>query len=290
MKKLKLLHGALAGSAVMLSTAGALAQEMIPVDLPEERNMIGAGAFAVPDFYGADSYRAKGTGFLHANLGNGLWLQFIGPELRVNLVPSLVGQNYPQFNQLRAGFTWRSRPSRENDRGDAVVRQMQRIPNASELGVFASYSLPLDANPLHKIVLSGDATWSTNTVYTGAVGNIRATYFHPFPQEWIGRPLLGSAGFSLFFTSDHFNERYFGINGADLALFPQLGGVPYRPEGGLTSIRIPFSLTSEIAPKWSLTVAGRYERLLEDAADSPIVRQRGNENQWVVGAALNYFF
>lgn len=57
----------------------------------------------------------------------------------------------------------------------------------------------------------------------------------------------------------------------------------FRPEGGLTSIRIPVSLTSQFNQHWSHTVAGRYERLLNDAADSPIVRTRGNENQWTVG-------
>lgn len=290
MTKRHLLKAGLAGAA-MLAGAGAMAQEVLPVDLPTERNMFGAGAFAMPDFPGAEDYHAEGGAFLHANLGNGTWLRVIGPEVRLNLVPRYIGEYYSQFNTFRGGLLWRGRPSRDTDVDDEVVRRMSRVPMASELGVFASYSLPMPGNnPLHQILFSGDASWATNTVYTGAVGNIRATYFYPFPQGLGGKPLLGSLGASLFFTSDHFTDRYFGINGPDLALFPELGGIPYRAEGGLTSVRIPFSLTSQIDPKWSLTVAGRYERLLSDAADSPLVHTRGNENQWVIGASINYYF
>lgn len=290
-KTLGLTQAAWAAGCALLCSAGAMAQEVIPVELPDERNMIGAGAFAAPDFYGAEDYHAEGAGFLHVNLGNGLWLELLGQELRLNVVPSYVGQNYQQLGTVRAGFIYRGHPSRDSDVDDEVVRRMQRIPVASELGVFASYSLPMPGdNPMHKIVFSGDAAWATNTLYTGAAGNIRATYFYPFPQGLGGRPLLGSAGFGLFFTSDNFTERYFGIQGADLALYPELGGVPFRPKGGLTSIRIPVSLTSQFDQHWSLTVAGRYERLLNDAADSPIVRTRGSENQWTVGAAINYYF
>lgn len=286
MRKLKLLTAGLAASGALLGAAGAVAQNIVPIELPTERNTIGAGAFAVPDFYGAEDFHAEGTAFLHANLGYGTWLQLIGPELRVNLVPNF----YTQLQQFRGGIVYRARPNRNADMGDEVVRRMRRIPWSTELGVFASYTLPLDTNLLHKIVFSGDATWSTNSVYNGAVGTVKATYFHPFAQNLWGRSVVGSAGVGLFFASDHFTSRYFGIENEDVLLFPVRGGVPYRPEGGLASVRIPFSLSTEIYPNWSFMVSGRYERLLEDAADSPLVRQRGNENQWTVGATVSYLF
>jgi hypothetical protein len=156
--------------------------------------------------------------------------------------------------------------------------------------MFASYDVPMSTDPLHKIVFSGDVAWNTNNLYTGATGSIKATYFYPFPQGVAGWPVLGSAGFSLFFASDHFTDRYFGINGANLAAFPERGGVPYRADGGLTSIRIPFQVSSQFDRHWGLTLAGRYERLLGDAKDSPIVDRRGSANQWVFGGAINYVF
>jgi outer membrane scaffolding protein for murein synthesis (MipA/OmpV family) len=284
------LRAGLALSGAMLFIAGAGAQEVIPVEMPQEVNMVGAGAFGLPDFYGSEDYHPEGEGFLHVNFGNGMWLRVIGPEVRLNVVPSNMTLDYGQFRNLRAGFLYRARPTRDTDVDDAVVRQMRRIPAASELGIFASYEWPLPGDPQHKVVFGADVAYNTNNLYGGATGSIKATYFYPFPQGLGGRPLLGSAGFSLFFASDHFTDRYFGINGADLAAFPERGGTPYRPEGGLTSIRIPFQLMSQFDRHWGLTLAGRYERLLGDAKDSPIVDRRGSENQWVFGAAVNYAF
>jgi hypothetical protein len=292
MTKPTLLRAGLAVSGILLCAAGTRAQEVIPVEIPQEVNMVGAGAFGLPDFPGSQDYHPEGEGFLHANLGNGIWLRVIGPEIRLNVLPTAVTQqaNVAQFSNLRAGFLYRARPTRDTDVDDPVVRQMRRIPAASELGIFASYDMPMAGNPQHKIVFSGDVAWNTNNLYTGATGSIKATYFYPFPQGVAGRPVLGSAGFSLFFASDHFTDRYFGINGADLAAFPERANQPYRAEGGLTSIRIPFQVTSQFDPHWGLTLAGRYERLLGDAKDSPIVDRRGSANQWVFGGAIHYVF
>jgi outer membrane scaffolding protein for murein synthesis (MipA/OmpV family) len=292
MTKSTLIRAGLAVSGALLFAAPARAQEVIPVEIPQEVNMVGAGAFGLPDFPGAEDYHPEGAGFLHANFGNGMWLRVIGPEVRLNVLPSNMNmpETFAQLKSLRAGFLYRARPTRDTDVDDAIVRQMRRIPAASELGIFASYDMPMAGDPLHKIVFSGDVAWNTNNLYTGATGSVKATYFYPFPQGIAGRPVLGSAGFSLFFASDHFTDRYFGINGTDLAAFPERGGTPYRAEGGLVSIRVPFQLMSQFDRHWGVTLAGRYERLLGDAKDSPIVDRRGSPNQWVFGGSINYAF
>lgn len=292
MTKPTLIRAGLAVSGALLFATHAGAQEVIPVEMPQEINMVGAGAFRLPEFPGGEDYHTRGQAFLHANFGNGVWLRVIGPEVKLNVLPSSMHmlQTFAQLNNVRAGFLYRARPTRDTDVDDAVVRQMRRIPAASELGIFASYDLPMAGDPLHKLVFSGDVAWNTNNLYGGATGNIKATYFYPFPQGLGGRPLLGSAGFTLFFASDHFADRYFGIDGTDLAAFPERGGVPYRAEGGLMSIRVPFQVTSQFDRHWGLTLAGRYERLLGDAKDSPIVDRRGTPNQWVFGGAIHYAF
>jgi outer membrane scaffolding protein for murein synthesis (MipA/OmpV family) len=299
MTKTKLLGAGLAATAAMMFSHGASAQEVIPLQITGETNLVGLGIFSVPDFYGSDKQQAAGAPLIHYNFdawGNPLYVQVIGPEIRLNVVPR---------KDLRAGplIRWRSR--RDDDVDDEVVKRMRPIASATEVGAFVAYHMPLDANPLHKVVFTGDVTWNTNNVYDGATGNVRATYFHPFPSGLGGKPLLGSIGFGLFFASDHFVDRYFGVhtdrniggnidnvnlNGTDLGLFPERNGIPYRAEGGLTSIKIPFSLTSQIDPNWLVIFGGRYEHLLNDAKDSPIVQRRGNENQWTIGIAATYAF
>jgi hypothetical protein len=284
MTKSKFLSAGMVASAAMLFSHAVTAQEVIPVPISEDTNLIGAGVFSVPDFYGSDKQDAAFAPLLHYNFDVGgypMYLQVIGPEIRLNVVP---------MKELRAGPLIRWRGRRDDDVDDNIVKRMRPVPSANELGGFVAYHMPLDANPLHKIVFTGDVTWNTTNVYDGATGNIRAQYFHPFDGGIGGMPLLGSVGFGLFFASDHFNDRYFGVNGTDLALFPERAGVPYRAEGGVTSIKIPFSLSSQVDPKWLVTVAGRYEKLLNDAKDSPIVQRRGNDNQWVIGVAASYLF
>lgn len=55
-------------------------------------------------------------------------------------------------------------------------------------------------------------------------------------------------------------------------------------------MKIPFSLTVPLDKKWLLTFAGRYEHLLEDAKDSPVVDDRGDADQWSLGLGVSYLF
>jgi outer membrane scaffolding protein for murein synthesis (MipA/OmpV family) len=284
MNRSKLLGAGLAATAAMIMSHSATAQEIIPLQLTGETNLVGLGVFSVPDFYGSDKNDGALAPLLHYNFdawGNAMYVQVIGPEIRLNLSPR---------KDLRAGPLLRWRTRRDDDVDSDVVQRMQPIASATEIGAFVAYHMPLDANPLHKVVFTGDVTWNTNGVYDGATGNVRATYFHPFASGMMGKPLLGTIGFGLFFASDHFNDRYFGIHGADLLLYPERGGIPYTAESGLTSIKIPFTLSSQVDPNWLITFGGRYEKLLGDAKDSPIIERHGNDSQWTLGIAASYLF
>jgi outer membrane scaffolding protein for murein synthesis (MipA/OmpV family) len=284
MTKSKLLSAGFAATAAMMFSHGASAQEIIPLQISEDTNVIGLGVFSVPDFYGSDKNEAAVAPIIHYNFdawGNPMYVQVIGPEIRLNVVPR---------KDWRAGPLIRWRNRRDDDVDNNVVKRMQPIASATEIGGFVAYHMPLDANPLHKVVFTGDVTWNTNNVYDGATGNVRATYYHPFEAGLGGKPLIGSVGFGLFFASDLFADRYFGVRGSDVALFPERNGIPYRADGGLMSIKIPFTLTSQIDPKWLVTLGGRYEHLLSDAKDSPVIERHGNENQWIIGIAASYAF
>ena len=284
MNRSKLLGAGLAATAAMIMSHSATAQEIIPLEPTGETNLVGLGVFSVPDFYGSDKNDGAVAPLLHYNFdawGNAMYVQVIGPEIRLNLSPR---------KDVRYGPLLRWRQRRDDDVDNDVVARMRPIASATELGAFVAYHMPLDANPLHKVVFTGDVSWNTNGVYDGATGNVRATYFHPFASGMMGKPLLGTIGFGLFFASDHFNDRYFGIHGTDVLLYPERGGIPYTAESGLTSIKIPFTLSSQVDPNWLITFGGRYEKLLGDAKDSPIIERHGNDSQWTLGIAASYLF
>jgi len=285
MKPLNFYSRTLAAAGAVLACAGAAAQDVIaipPPAQPQLMNFLGLGVFSVPDYYGSSTNKAAAAPIARYSWDGTSYVQLLGPELTVNLMPD------PAW---RAGPLIRFRPRRDDDVDDEIVKRMRPIPSATEMGVFAAYHMPLDPNnSLHKIVFGGDIVANTTGVYNGVTGNLRATYYYPFPQAVAGQQLIGTLGIGMFFASDSFNRKYFGVGGSDLALFPELGGHPYNPGSGLTSVKIPFSLSTQVNRNWLLTFAGRYERLLNDAKDSPIVERRGDANQWQVGIAATYLF
>jgi outer membrane scaffolding protein for murein synthesis (MipA/OmpV family) len=283
MMNLKRYSWTLAATAAAMFSAGAAAQEIIPIEPPSQDilNFVGLGVFGTPDYYGSSKNEAVAAPLARYSWDGVSYVQLLGPELTLNLMP---------IREWRAGPLLRFRPRRDDDVDDEVVKRMRPVPSATEIGVFAAYHMPLDANPLHKVVFSGDLVGNTTSVYNGVTSNLRVTYYHPFSEPVVGQQLLGTIGFGMFFASESFNRRYFGVTGSDVALFPELNGQEYRPGSGLTSVKIPFSLTTQVNKKWLLTFAGRYEHLLEDAKDSPVVNGRGDENQWTVGIAASYLF
>ena len=42
--------------------------------------------------------------------------------------------------------------------------------------------------------------------------------------------------------------------------------------------------------RWSVSALANYTRLIDDAEDSPVVDDVGNENQFFAGALVNYRF
>jgi len=282
MINLKRWGDCLAAAAVLLASPCAMAQDQIPIQLPEQVNLIGLGVFGVPDYYGSSKNDAVLAPVARYSWDGTSYIQLLGTEVSVNLSP------IPEF---RAGPLLRVRGRRDDDVDDDVVRQMRPIASATELGIFAAYHLPLDAaRPMHKLIFSADVVGNTNNVYDGASGNLRVNYVYPFDAAMIGRPLIGSIGIGMFFGSSSFNQRYFGVTGTDVGLFPELGGQAYRADPSVTSIKIPFSLTTALNREWLITFAGRYEGLLDEAKDSPVVDGRGDSNQWIIGIAASYQF
>lgn len=282
MNKYKLYCCSLAATLAMLVSPVVTAQEIIPFEFPEDLNFVGLGLFGVPDYYGSSQNTGAVAPLARYTFAGKRYVQLLGPELTLNLLDS---------KELRAGLLVRARARRDDDVDDEIVQRMRPIATATEIGAFAAYHMPLEYNrPLHKVVFSGDLVTNTNNVYNGVTGNLRVNYFYPFQQAWAGHPMVGNIGFGIFFASNSFNRRYFGVTDSDVALFPSLGGSEYDAGSGITSIKIPFGLTTQLDKKWLLTLAGRYERLLGDAKDSPVVSDRGDANQWSLGVAFAYLF
>lgn len=86
---------------------------------------------------------------------------------------------------------------------------------------------------------------------------------------------------------DRYNDAYFSIAPADA---PASGLPAYDAGGGIHAVGATATALTQLGPRWGLYAYAKYDRLIGDAADSPIVRQYGSRDQVSGGVALSYTF
>jgi outer membrane scaffolding protein for murein synthesis (MipA/OmpV family) len=96
----------------------------------------------------------------------------------------------------------------------------------------------------------------------------------------------GKLSSDLTLADDRYMDEFFGINARQSA---NSGLRPYDPNGGLKSISVAWQSSYEFWPGWSLGGRVQYLRLLDQAADSPIV-DVGSPNVFTVAIGLRYRF
>lgn len=272
MNKLKLSFGSIGLAAFLLAPA-AYAEVAVPIE-GIEVNMIGLAVGSVPDYWGSSKNEVAGGPYGRYQFqGSERFVDVLGPQARLNL---LDNKNW------RLGPILRYRSVRDKDVDDNVVRRMDKVDSVVEGGVFVAYKLPLSSTPLHQLTFSGDVEGGGN----GTEAHLSMMYFQPFSQTTIG-----NLGLGMTYGNSKFMENYFGVTSArDIALFPSLAGRRYDASSGVAGWNIPFGVSMFLSKQWLLSVGGRYERLVGDAKDSPVVDQRGDAGQWIGGVGIAYVF
>lgn len=91
------------------------------------------------------------------------------------------------------------------------------------------------------------------------------------------------------FANDTFMRYQFGVSAADAAANPRVAA--HDAKGGFYALGAYGSATYRQNEHWSYTLHGGYDRLVGDAAKSPIVRgDKGSRDQWSIGAIVSYTF
>jgi outer membrane scaffolding protein for murein synthesis (MipA/OmpV family) len=175
---------------------------------------------------------------------------------------------------LRAGFTGRFRGGRYLD-DDWRLFGFKDVNWAVEPGLFVEFW------PLEMLRLRAELRRGVNG-HDGTVGDLG--------MDLVGRfgRFTASAGPRMALGDQEFMQTYFGVKPFEAAAN---GFVPaYFPSGGVASVGIATALSYDWSEQWSTTVSASYNRLVGDAADSPIVKQLGSENQFKFGASVSYSF
>jgi len=98
-----------------------------------------------------------------------------------------------------------------------------------------------------------------------------------------------AVGPRLSIADDGFMRTYYGVTPREAARNPRIDRA-YKPEAGLESAGVAAAVTYRIDANWVTTVGGGWNRLVGDAAKSPITGNVGSENQFWGGVKVTYTF
>lgn len=118
---------------------------------------------------------------------------------------------------------------------------------------------------------------------SGLVVDVGSDWFQPVGDRWIV-----SAGPRASFGSAAYMHRYFSISPAESAANGAISA--YNASEGLKSVGAIISATYAITPDWSVSIYDRFERLVGDAASSPVTAKLGTPNQNVIGISMSKDF
>lgn len=257
--------------AIMATSGTALAQE---AGEDGWRVTIGAGVLYAPTYEGDDEHRLS----LLPNV------EVTYDDVFFASVQNGIGYRVINTPSWRAGPIGRIKFSRNEDGeqsfavgGDDTndLRGLGDVDTTIEVGGFVEYELgAVTFSAEARQAVSGHESWVADL---GARWSDRGAVF--------GRDVIWSVGPRARFVGDGYNETYFGVTAAQSIT----SGLPvYEASGGLHSYGLGASLIAPLSrdPSWSLVFVAGYDRLTDDAGDSPLVQQRGAEEQASIGAFI----
>ncbi len=118
--------------------------------------------------------------------------------------------------------------------------------------------------------------------HRGVIGVASVDYVARDGDDW-----LVSIGPRVTFADGRYHRAYFGVTPADAAA----SGLPaFDPDGGVQAVGLAAGYLRQLSGRWGLAAYARYDRLVGDAAESPVTRGPGSRNQISAGAGLSYTF
>ncbi len=74
------------------------------------------------------------------------------------------------------------------------------------------------------------------------------------------------------------NRTFYGVTARDVAAVPSLN--EYDPKGGLNQVGVAFLMMTPIGDKYAIGTFANYERILGEAADSPLIERYGQQDEY----------
>ncbi len=280
--KLTLLpsHALLAVTSFVFSASIAYAQQPTASRPPPQKTgwtfSLGAGLLFKPAFLGSDEYQAMAVPDIKVAYGDRFFAS----------VAQGIGYNLINHDGWRIGPIAKLDFGRDEDDdspfrilGDKTeaLRGLGDVDPTAELGAFAEYRLKPFSYSLevrqgvggHEGLLA-----ETGVNYTGSISRF-------------GKPIIYAFGPRATFADSNYTSAYFGITESQSA---KSGLDQYSADAGPLSYGLGGFAALPITDTVSVALFGGYNRLTGDASDSPLIKERGDENQFTAGTSVRYEF
>lgn len=238
--------------------------------LPNVTNIrLGLGPVVNPDYRGSDDYGIKPAPLISFHYKD--IFQVDNNHLRINVFgsDSLIKSEY-----LDAGPTASIDFGRdENDNPD--LSGLGGVGTSIELGAFASYRLGPTRTRIkfRHDVTSGHGGMEINADFRVLIHKTdKTTVVGSLSSSWADGDYMDA-----FYSITPVQALASGLPGFD-------AGASFK------DVRVDFAVNYQFSRHWAFIANGGYARLLNDAADSPIVSLRGSANQLQGGLFAVYSF
>lgn len=255
--------------AVLAANPGQAAEgglALVPGALP---NYVGFGIGVANDYVGSDDLTPGGLPLARLSWEN-RYVTLEGNYLAANLV------DHPVIRFGPAGLYRFGR----GDVDDTVVDRLPSINDTVELGGFAGLEFADEVDPRKRIYLSIDFLHDVAGSHGGYVLSASARIWYPLARATeVGLAVASSYG------SEDYMSTFFGIGSSAAA---RSGLSTYDAGDGLRDARVTVMVIQSLSEHWHVGAGILFSRLLSEAADSPIVDDRGSANQILGGIGFVY--
>ncbi len=250
-------------------SANAMAQQGA-LEVYNEPNYVAAAVAAVPDYVGSDDY----TGAV-APAGR---FTFSGKR-DIKIVAANVSANVLDHEFWRLGPVINYRFARDSV-DDNSVDLMKDIDGTFEIGATVGLDFTNDVNRRYRFGGAVEFLYDAGGEHDGYLITTSVQYWKPLSLAWD----FGIRG-GFTYGDGNYMDTYFGVDAADSA---RSGLAQFSASSGIRDVSVTPVLMFHLSKKWHIGGFLRYQRILSDAADSPIVDQRGDPNQLLFGLGVAY--
>lgn len=253
-----------AGWSAPAAAQEAEAQEQEAPKKEPRRIRVGLGPQFVPSYPGADDHSIRPLVDVSVARGSKPF-EFEAPD--ESFGPELISTG-----GLEIGPALNFEGSRT---AKDVGADLDKVPFTFEAGAFVEYEFSPKfrfRTELRK-GLGGHEGW---------IGQTGVDFVARDGDEW-----LFSIGPRVTWSDGRYHRAYFGVTPAESV---RTGLAAYDPDGGVQALGATAGFLAQISKRVGIYSYAKFDRLVGDAADSPVVRSFGSRSQLSGGLALTYTF